>query len=111
MMATAEAVAMTLEQTAQYLQVPQDDLREWLEAGELPGTRLPSGEWRVPRPALEEWLNRRARLNLRNRGGSSPRIALRQARELREQILRDRNGEPFPEGFGVQAVREARERE
>jgi hypothetical protein len=39
------------------------------------------------------------------------REALRQARELREQILRDRGGQPFPEGFGVEAVREARDRE
>jgi excisionase family DNA binding protein len=109
-MAVAEVAAMTLEQAAEYLQVSPDELEEWLEAGALPGTKLPSGAWRVPRSTLEGWLDRHAQLNMRKRS-VDVREALRQARELREQILRDRGGQPFPEGFGVEAVREARDRE
>ena len=106
-MAVAEKLAMTLQQAAAALQVPADDLERWLEAGEVPGARLPSGEWRIPRSALEAWLHHQAQLNLQKRPVNG-REALRRADELRARILARRGGKPFPHGFGVQAIREAR---
>ncbi len=109
-MAVAEVAAMTLEQAAEYLQVSPEELEEWLEDGELPGTKLPSGVWRVPTSTLEGWLNHRARLNLQARPVSGEQ-ALRGARELRERILRRRGGEPLPQGSSVDAIREVRGRD
>ncbi len=46
---------LTLEQAAQFLQVPEDALAELAEAGDLPGRRI-AGEWRFAKPALLDWL-------------------------------------------------------
>lgn len=97
--------AMTLEQAAEYLQVTVDDLTHWLERGELPGVRLPSGEWRVPRHDLDHWLSRGAWANVT---GPDAQAGLERADELRARILARRGGEPLPCGWSVKVIREGR---
>jgi excisionase family DNA binding protein len=46
---------LTPAQAAELLQVPEDELLELVEAGDVPGRRI--GEhWRFSRPALIDWL-------------------------------------------------------
>ena len=52
---------LTVEQAAELLQVPSDDVRALADAGELPGRRI-GDEWRFLRRAVLAWL-----------GGSEPR--------------------------------------
>jgi excisionase family DNA binding protein len=47
---------LTLDQLAELVQVPADELAAMAEAGELPGRRL-GGEWRFARAAVLAWLS------------------------------------------------------
>lgn len=47
---------LNLKEAAQLLQVAEQDLREAVERGEVPG-RILGGEWRFSRYALHDWLN------------------------------------------------------
>jgi len=107
-MATETREVMTIEQVAEYLQAGADDVRRLIEEYGMPALEVREGQWRIPRGVLDQWLNRRARLRSQQRPAEGEG-ALRRANELRERILRDRGGVPLPDGFGVDAMREARE--
>ena len=47
---------LTSEQTAQFLQLAEDDVIRLAEAGDLPGRKL-SGAWRFSRTGLVSWLS------------------------------------------------------
>lgn len=44
---------------AKQLRVHERTVRRWMEDGKMPGARLPSGEWRVPKAQYEAWLRER----------------------------------------------------
>jgi excisionase family DNA binding protein len=46
---------LTLEEAAALLRVDVEALRDWAEAGDVPGRRL-GGQWRFSRGALLDWL-------------------------------------------------------
>jgi excisionase family DNA binding protein len=46
---------LTPAQAAELLQVPEDELLELAEAGDVPGRRI-GEQWRFSRPALIDWL-------------------------------------------------------
>ena len=52
---------MSVEQVALEVQRSPSTIRRWLIAGELRGYKLQGRDWRVPRPALREYLTRQAR--------------------------------------------------
>jgi excisionase family DNA binding protein len=47
---------LTLEQAAEYLQIPADDLQRELEQGRIPGRKLAGKWWRINRDALDRFL-------------------------------------------------------
>ncbi len=50
---------LTPRQVMDYLQLGRDSVYQLLASGDLPGARI-GRSWRVPRRALEEWLERQA---------------------------------------------------
>ena len=63
---------LTLEDAAEYLQLPQETVEREAARGEIPGRRI-DGSWRFLRRALLDWLGRDSRS-----------IALRQVGALRD---------------------------
>lgn len=55
---------LTANDVADILQLDVKTVRNLLAQGKLPGTKL-AKEWRVPKPALEEYLNEAAKKNRR----------------------------------------------
>ena len=51
---------MTVEQVAEEVQRSPSTIRRWLIDGNLRGYKLQGRDWRVPRPALREYLARQA---------------------------------------------------
>jgi excisionase family DNA binding protein len=49
---------LSIEDTAELLQVSERSIRRWISAGELPEHRL-GRQWRISRSDLEEHLRRR----------------------------------------------------
>lgn len=47
---------MTVEEVAEEVQRSPSTIRRWLIAGELRGYKLQGRDWRVPRPALRDYL-------------------------------------------------------
>jgi excisionase family DNA binding protein len=47
---------MTVSQVAEYLEVDSDKISEWVNKGQLPGTK-DSGEWMFDRSKLDQWVS------------------------------------------------------
>lgn len=47
---------LTTVQAAKLLGVSDSSIRRYIEAGQLPAMRLPTGVYRVPRSAVDEYL-------------------------------------------------------
>jgi dUTP pyrophosphatase len=50
-----ETTDLPLKEVAARLRTQVPTVRKWVRTGRLPGTRLPNGEWRVPRSAVESF--------------------------------------------------------
>lgn len=107
-MAVETRDVMTVEQVADYMQLEPVDVERLIVERGLPAIEVSDHVWRIPRAALDDWLNRTARSRDRERQMDGME-AIRQADKLREDILRRRGGVPLPRGFIVEAIREARE--
>ncbi len=46
---------MTVVETSEYLRLAQSTVYKLLETGQIPGRKV-GGSWRVPRRALDKWL-------------------------------------------------------
>jgi excisionase family DNA binding protein len=108
LMAVEVRDVMTAEQVAEYMQLDPADVQRLIAERGLPALEVSEGVWRIPRAALDEWLNRAARARNPERQISA-REAMHRADRLREDILRRRSGMPLPRGFAVEAIREVRE--
>ncbi len=135
-MATGTRDVMTVEQVAEHLQVTADQVRRLIEERGLPALRLFDDVWRVSRPVLDRWIEReslghigeRAPLRTMTRDQvrqlrddtyagrargltNAPRLTkefLDRTREIREAVLADRGGKPFPKGWIHDAIEEGR---
>lgn len=58
--ASAQGRDMTVEEVAEEVRRSPATIRRWLIAGELRGYKLQGRDWRVPRPALREYLDRQS---------------------------------------------------
>jgi excisionase family DNA binding protein len=56
-----ESSMLTVEQTAEKLQMHVATVRRMLRAGQLPGMKLGPKEWRIPSDALQEFINGKMR--------------------------------------------------
>ncbi len=98
---------MTVKQAAEYLQVNPKTLYRWLAAGKVPGIKLGGRSWRVQRGTLTGWVRRQTQEAM-SAGRMEARLrALEGLRELRERMS-ERNGGPFPSGYGAELIREGR---
>jgi len=133
-MATDARDVMTIEQAAEYLQVTEDQVRRLIDERGLPALELVDGELRVPRGLLNDWIEREASGSAAWRSGSrvltdeeirrsreetyarlargdAPRLTqefLDRLREIRERVLAERGGEPFPKGWVREEIDEGR---
>jgi excisionase family DNA binding protein len=99
---------MTLEQTGEYLNLPADEVERLVTEGSLPAARIGDRYWRIPEAVLAEWLRSTAYGNLAAVGSLDGKRALERLDAVRERILERRDGEPFPEGYGAELIREGR---
>lgn len=124
-MATETREVMTVEQVAEYLQLEPEDVRTLIDERELPAFETVPGEWRVDRAALRRWIDRRiAEHCVQPLGGkqgytegparvlSDPPLMtnewLDRIRGIRERVLEERGGKPFPKGWIREAISEGR---
>ncbi|NLO06602.1 MAG: helix-turn-helix domain-containing protein [candidate division WS1 bacterium] len=105
-MATETTDVMTLEQAADYLRLPVDETARLFEEGRLPAARIGDRYWRIQASVLDEWLRTAAYRNLVEARKAKGRRALERLEAVREQILRRRDGVPFPGGYGAEVIRE-----
>lgn len=65
---------LTPRTVALWLDITREKLREMSLAGEIPGIKLPSGEYRYRELDLEAWLQSRAELTGSGRGEAASRV-------------------------------------
>lgn len=133
-MAMEAREVMTVEQVAEYLQATPEQVRRLIDERGLPVLRLADGELRIPRDLLKDWIVREASGNGRRDSeqrimtdeeirrareetyarierGEAPRLTqefLDEMRAIRQAILDDRGGKPFPKGWIHEAIEEGR---
>lgn len=50
---------MTPAEAAEYVAIGENKIRVLIHAGEIPAVHTGKG-WRIPKPLLEEWINKKA---------------------------------------------------